>query len=300
MADARSLFALFWNRPYPILTLAALQWAANTVMSRLTVGEISPMQLGTLRWAIVAAVLLVVHRRGLLAEWPRLAPHKLMLLGLGAVGFSGFTALFFVAAHYTTAANLSIFQGAMPLFVFTLAFFVRGRRIGPFQAIGMAAAMAGVVIVATRADLEVARNLAFNLGDLFVLAASALYAVYTIGLENRPAVSSLTFFTAVSVAAFLTSLPMTAAEMLFAPIVWPTPTGWLLTAIIAVFPSFLAQVFFIRGVELIGPGRAGIFVNLIPVFGATMAVVVLGEPFGWYQGVGLALVMAGIVLAQRR
>ena len=289
-----------FDRPYLLLTLAALQWAANTVAGRLAVGEILPMQLVVLRWGIVFAVLVVINRRAFLAEWPLMKGRPGLLLLLGVSGYTGFTAFFYGAAHFTTGANMSIIQGAFPLFVFSFAFLVRGRPISPGQALGMVAALLGVGLVAIRGDLAVARTLAFNLGDLFMVGATVAYAIYTIGLEERPQVSSLSFFTAMAGVAFLTSLPLLAVEAAMMPFSLPTPKGWVITVLVAIFPSFLAQVFFIRGVELIGPGRAGVFINLIPVFGAAMAVVFLGEAFGWYQGVGLALVMAGIVLAQKR
>ena len=89
-------------------------------------------------------------------------------------------------------------------------------------------------------------------------------------------------------------------EIVRGTVQWPTPTGWLIMLYIGLLPSLVAQVFFIRGVELIGAARAGIFVNLVPVFGALLAVVLLGEPFALYHAVGLALVLGGIWLAERR
>ena len=298
--DEHSTPRRFYDRPYLLLTLAALQWAGNIVAGRLAVGEIQPMQLVVLRWGIVFAVLAVVNRRAFAAEWSVMRARPWFLLILGLTGYTGFTAFFYAAAHFTTGANMSIIQGSFPLFVFTMAWVVRGRPISPLQGLGIVSALIGVVLVAIRGDLEVARRLAFNLGDLFMLGATVVYAVYTIGLEERPAVSSLSFFTAMAGMAFLTSLPLLAGEIALQPFHPPTATGWAITAFVAIFPSFLAQIFFIRGVELIGPGRAGVFINLNPVFGAAMAVVFLGERVGWYQGAGLALVMVGIVLAQKR
>ena len=289
-----------WQSAYLLLTLASLQWAANTVAGRLAVGEITPMLLVTLRWGLVLAVLLAFNLRALKADIPVLLARPWLLLLLGLTGYTGFTAFFYAAAHHTTGANMSIIQGAMPLFVFSLAYVVRKRPIRAMQGLGMMLALAGVALVATRADLDVARTLAFNLGDLFMLGATVSYAIYTVGLEDRPAVSSLSLFAAMVAVALVTSLPLTLAEAATTGTYWPTPKGWVITVLVSIFPSFLAQVFYIRGVELIGPGRAGIFVNLIPVFGAAMAVAFLGEPFGWYQGAGLALVMIGIVFAQRR
>jgi drug/metabolite transporter (DMT)-like permease len=74
--------------------------------------------------------------------------------------------------------------------------------------------------------------------------------------------------------------------------------GWMVMLYVAIFPSCLAQLFFLRGVDLIGPGRAGVFINLVPVFAAVLGVGLLGEPFGWYHAVALALVIGGIWLAQ--
>lgn len=292
--------AALWQSPYPLLTLASLQWAANTVAGRLAVGEITPMLLVSLRWGLVLAVLLAFNARAFRADLPKLRLRPWLLLLLGLTGYTGFTAFFYAAAHHTTGANMSIIQGSMPFFVFSLAYLVRGRRVGLAQGLGMAFGVAGVALVATRADLDVIRTLSFNIGDLFMIGATVSYAIYTVWLEDRPAVASLSLFTALVAVALVTSMPLTLIEAATSGTFWPTPKGWVITILVSIFPSFLAQVFYIRGVELIGPGRAGIFVNLIPVFGAAMAVAFLGEPFGWYQGAGLALVTAGIVLAQKR
>ncbi len=298
--DANSTSRRFFDRPYLLLTLAAAQWAGNVVAGRLAVGEILPMQLVVLRWGIVFVALAILNRRAFAAEWPAMRGRPWFLAMLGVTGYTAFTAFFYAAAHFTTGANMSIIQGSFPLFVFTMAWAVRGRPIGAVQALGIVAAVGGVLLVAIRGDLRVLATFAFNLGDLFMLAATVVYAVYTIGLEERPRVSSLSFFTVMAGVAFATSLPLVAIEALAMPFHWPTPTGWAITAYVAIFPSFLAQIFFIRGVELIGPGRAGVFINLNPVFGAALAVILLGERVGWYQGVGLALVMTGIVAAQKR
>jgi drug/metabolite transporter (DMT)-like permease len=79
----------------------------------------------------------------------------------------------------------------------------------------------------------------------------------------------------------------------------PTAQGLAVTAWIAVFPSFLSQIFYLRGVDLIGPGRTGVFVNLVPVFAAVLAVGLISEPFAPYHAVALVLVLGGIWLAQR-
>ena len=104
---------------------------------------------------------------------------------------------------------------------------------------------------------------------------------------------------AMAVAAFLTSLPLMIWEVMSGGFLWPGRGGLLVLAFVALGPAFIAQLTFMRGVELIGPGRAGVFVNLVPVFGAIMAVVILSEPFALYQVLALLLVVGGIAIAQR-
>jgi drug/metabolite transporter (DMT)-like permease len=133
-----------------------------------------------------------------------------------------------------------------------------------------------------------------------MLIACLFYAGYTLGLRHRPAVPGLVFFAAMAVVAFVSSLPLIGLEMAQGAAQFPTPKGWLILLYVAMMPSLLSQIFYIRGVELIGPARAGLFVNLVPVFGALLAVVLLGEPFALYHALGLVLVLGGIWLAERR
>jgi len=66
-----------------------------------------------------------------------------------------------------------------------------------------------------------------------------------------------------------------------------------------IFPSFTSQLFFMRGVQLIGPGRAGVFINLVPIFASALSVLLLGEKFGLFHAVGMVLVLGGIWVAER-
>jgi drug/metabolite transporter (DMT)-like permease len=206
--------------------------------------------------------------------------------------------MFYVAAHWTTAVNLGIIQGALPVFVLIGAFAVYGTPIGRLQAAGVMVTMAGVAIIASGGEATRLASLTLNAGDLLMIAACALYAGYTVGLSRRPPVSPLSLFTGLACAAFVTSLPLALGEAALGRYQWPTPAGWLIVALVTLFPSFLAQIFFIQGVALIGPGRAGVFVNLVPVFASVMALLVLHEPFEPFHAVALGLVLGGIWLSE--
>jgi drug/metabolite transporter (DMT)-like permease len=295
-----ALWKGLWGQAYVLLTLTTLMWGGNAIAGRLAVGEVSPMMLTCLRWVIVVTVLLPLVGRQVIAEWPKIRERWVFTILMGAFGFTAFNGLFYAAAHHTTAVNLTIFQGAIPVLVLlgTVLFF--RARVIPLQILGMIVTILGVVLVSVKADVEILRTLALNIGDVWTLIACVFYAGYTLGLRHRPAIPSLIFFASLAGVAFLTSLPLLWIEAAQGALQFPTPKGWAILLYVGLLPSLLSQVFFMRGVELIGPARAGLFVNLVPVFGALLAVVLLSEPFAIYHALGLVLVLGGIWLAERR
>jgi drug/metabolite transporter (DMT)-like permease len=218
---------------------------------------------------------------------------------MGATGFTAFNALFYLAAHHTSAVNISIIQGSIPVLVMLGALVLHRTPVRPGQAVGMAMTLVGVALVASHGDLATLARLKLNIGDLFMLVACALYAGYTLALRGRAGIGGLSFFAGLACAAFVTSLPLLAAEIAAGQGGWPSLEGWAVLAYVALAPSFVAQVFYMRAVELIGPGRAGLFINLVPIFGALLAVLILSEPFGLHHAAALVLVLTGILVAER-
>lgn len=284
---------------YLLLTITALLWAGNAVASRWAPGHVSPQVITTLRWAVACAVLMPFAARRLAAAWPQLRPHWLRILLMGGLGYTAFNCLFYAAGVHTGAINLALFQGAIPVLVIVLNRLAYRVPVTPGQVLGVVLTLIGAALAATHGDWSVLTTLAFNRGDVLVFGACLLYAGYTIVLPTRPKVPALAFFAAMALAAFVTSLPPLAVEWATGHAVWPNREGWAMVAFVGLGPSLLAQLFFMRGVELIGPNRAGLFVNLVPIFGALLAVLLIGEPFGATEAAALALVLGGIACAER-
>jgi len=291
--------ARVWNSPFLLLALTSLIWAGHSVVGKLAVGEIGPMTLTFLRWSLALGPIWFAARKTLRADFAVLRGHWLFVGSLGALGYTAFNALFYLSAHYTAALNMSLIQACIPALVLIGAAAAFGVRPTLPQTLGTALTMAGVTIIAAQGDAGKLAKLAFNYGDVLLLVACVFYAYYTLGLRNRPAVTGLGFLAGMALAALVTSIPPFLWEVWQGGFVWPSARGFAVLVYAALGPAFLAQVLFMRGVELVGPGRAGVFVNLVPIFGAFLAVGLLGEPLAAYHLVALALVVGGIVLAQR-
>ncbi|AWN35463.1 DMT family transporter [Methylobacterium radiodurans] len=276
-----------------------LVWAGNAVAARWAPGQVSPQALTTLRWFFPCVILAAIARRHVMADRETLRRHWGRILAMGAIGYTVYASLFYAAGAYTGAVNIALLQGAIPVLVLILNFLAYRQPVSWGQGLGVGITLVGTGVAASHGDLDILRTLAFNRGDVLMLVACLLYAGYTVALATRPKVSALAFFAALAGAAFVTSLPPLAAEWAAGRLLWPTAAGWAIVTYVALGPSLAAQLTFLTAVEMIGPNRAGLFVNLVPIFGAGLAVLILGEPFDGADALALALVLGGIACAER-
>lgn len=296
----KRLYGWVNRQAWLVLTLTTLIWGGNVVAGRGAVGEMSPLALVSLRWLFAFAMIATFAREEVRRDFPKIGRAWPRLIVMGALGFTTYNALFYIGASYTTGVSLAILQGSTPIFVMLGAAFAFAQRFRGTQWAGLAVTTFGVLLIATQGDLRHLSALQFNRGDVYCVIACALFAVYSLGLRDRPPISPLALFAAMSLAAFALSVPLALLEIVQGRAFWPSAKGWAILAYVAIGPSFLGQLLWMRGVALIGPARAGLFYNLTPVFGALLSVLILREAFGWHQALALALVLGGIALSERK
>ena len=217
----------------------------------------------------------------------------------GGVGMALFNLLMFFALNYTSAINVSIEQASMPVLIILANFLVLSQRITALQIVGVVVSIAGVLITASKGDIALIVKEGFNRGDAIMLLACFFYATYTFVLRWRPQVHWLSFMCLIGLGAFIMSVPFALYEINQAGFTSPDKSAWLILIYIVIFPSIISQLSFAKSVELIGGNRAGLFINLVPVFGSILAVVIIGEQFQLFHAVGMVLVIGGILLAER-
>ncbi len=299
--ESLSLAGRLMSRPYVLLVLTTLFWGGNAVAGKAAVGNIDPYMFILLRWAGALLVLVPFAIGPVRRDWAVLRRRWWLYLFYGAVGFALFNVLIYVAAHFTSAVNNAIDQVAINIFVMLLNFALFRTRVHALQLLGVAVTIVGVALTATHGDLGRILSLDINFGDMLVLCAALAYAIYSVTLRYRPQTSWLSFLFAGFLGATLASLvfELTLGGAAIGPgLAGITPLGWGLVAYTVIFPSIVSQMFYVRGVELIGANRASLFINLIPLFGAIGAVLILGERLEPFHLVAGALIAAGIGLAE--
>lgn len=293
----------FMDRPYLILVLTNLFWGGNIVAGKLAVGNIDPYALMLIRWVGALVLILPFAIRPLRKSWPVLRRFWWLYLFYGAVGYASFNMLTYLAAYYTSGVNIAMEQVLINILVMALNFALFRILVRPLQLVGAALTIVGVALIVTQGDLSRIVSFTVNAGDSLVLFSCVLWAVYSLALKYRPQTDWLSFLVATCIGASLASVAYLAAvgggvttlpEHL-STITWQ---GWLIAAYTIVFPSVLSQLFYVRGVELIGANRASLFINLLPLFGTIGSVLVVGETLQPFHLMAALVITVGIVLAE--
>ncbi len=283
-----------------MLMLANLFWAGNVVLGRGIAGVVPPIALAYWRWTGAFLVAVGFAWPYLKQDAPVLLRHWRMMLLLSATGIASYNTMSYIGLTSTTALNVLLLQSAGPLIIIVWAFALFGDRPTLWQSAGVLLSLTGVAIIAANGSLERLLHLSLNRGDVWVLAAMVIYGVYAAVFRVRPATHALSFLVATMGVGSLMILPFYLWEIAQGGRIVAGLPAWLAMAYIAVFPSFIAYLFFNRGIELIGAARAGQSWHLMPVFGSILAVLFLGETFYLYHAIGIALIAAGILLASIR
>ena len=296
--DAPRRLRLF-DRPYILLCLTTFFWSGNFVIARAVHADVPPLALAFWRWVGALAVVLPFAWRPLRRDWPVIRAHWRILAVLSLLGVASFNTLVYLGLQTTTALNAVLLQSAIPISIVALAFALFHDTVAPRQAGGILLSLTGVVTIVARGDLAILQGLHFDRGDLLVIAAVALWALYSVLLRKRPPLHPSSFLAVTIIIAIPALAPLYAWEHAAGHrLILDGPAAAAL-GYVAVFPSVVAYLFFNRGVELIGANRAGAFIHLMPLFGSIMAILLLGESFRLHHAVGVGLILSGVYFAAR-
>ncbi|WP_100259110.1 DMT family transporter [Qipengyuania seohaensis] len=288
-----------WSRAYVLLTFTALFWAGNAIVARAARELVPPVALAFWRWTIALAIILPFAWGHLRRDAPVFRANWKMLLVLGALGIGAFNTLLYTGLQETTALNAMLLQSGQPALILFLGAIFMGDSTALRQIVGAAIALAGVLWIIARGNLGILGTLNFNEGDLVIGLALCLWAIYAVMLRHRPAIHPLSLFAVTLVVGIVGIAPFYALELSSDRYIVLQKESLLAIGYVSIFPSILAYLFFNRGVELIGSAGTGMYMNIMPIMGAGLAIVFLGEHLRSFHAIGMALIVGGILLAGR-
>ncbi|MDX2151562.1 MAG: DMT family transporter [Bryobacteraceae bacterium] len=286
-------------RAYWTLTLCAAVWGFSWLCGRVISAEGVPPAYGAFgRFAFGSLGLLAIMLFN--RPWPRLTPR--LAWKLGAMGFTGvflYNVCFFTGLKTVPAGRGSLMAALQPSVVFLFSALVWGETIRPWKIAGLALSFFGATLVLSQGDYPKLFAGGLNTGDLWILGCVVSWVSYTlIGrllTGKLPAVASTAYST------WLGTVPLAILVFVqpYAPLATFSTKAWLASAFLGLLGTSLAFLLFLQGVGHIGPARASIFINLVPVFGVLFSSLILQESLSAATLAGGALTIAGVRLLNR-
>ena len=299
MSGARPSNIIARYAPPPMLAgpLAMLFWAFGMIVVKDAAGIVPPAALSFFRCLIALALLYPLCRRALHAQFPLMIREWKIIALLGALLFVGGNGMLFVGLQFTTAVNAGLINSAVPVGIVAVAWLIYRDRLTLVQGVGVALSLVGVIFLIARGDLEVLANFRPNLGDLFVCISIVSWSFYAVMLRRvPPELDRLNLLFGILLTGAIVVFPFWILENIYYA---PTRFVWELlwaSGYNAMFASILAMFWWNHTLQEMGPGRAGLFVHLIPVYTVFLAMWFLGEDLYWFHAVGIGLIGAGIYL----
>jgi drug/metabolite transporter (DMT)-like permease len=260
--------------PYLLLTLSALLWSGNFVLSRAVVSLIPPVGLLFWRWAVALAVLLPIVLPRLRRQWPLIRAHLKLFPLYGLLGVTLFNLLIYTAMHSTTAINAALVNSSIPILIIFFSRLFFRQSVSGRQWVGIVLSLAGVATIILRGEPAALLQLSFTTGDLLVLAAAASWAFYSLGLRYYPqGLDPLVFLFVIALFGLAFIAPLYALEIASGKVVHPTPATLVSIAYVGVFASVVAFVAWNSGIRRLGAQTGGQFIHLMPAFSTVLAVI---------------------------
>ncbi len=289
------------NLAYLMLAGSALFWSGNFVIGRAFSSDIQPVTISYLRWCTALLIILPFTIKSLLSQWPVIRANLPLLIFMGTFGVAGFNTFAYLGLNKTTATNALLINSFIPILIILLSRIMPGTPITLAKFTGILVSTCGVLLLVSRGEIANLIEFKINQGDLWVLLAAFVWAIYSISLRWRPV--ELT-------AAVFLSFTMIIGVLILSPVFWLNlhhepafefnSSNSFAIAYVALFASIGAFLFWNQGVKIVGAGTAGQFIHLMPVFGTFMAIVFLKEQLFWFHIVGAIAIGSGIYLSLRK
>lgn len=288
--------------PFVLLTLAMLFFSGNFIVGKSLAGEVPPFTMAFFRFFMGALFLLPIAFKEVTHHVPLWKAEWKPLLGLALTGIVLFNSMLYMSVNYTTAINAAIVDALTPVIAIVFGYFLIKERMTRSQSIGVVLSLIGVMYIITRGSLDVLITLSFNIGDIIMLVGVMFWALYSILIKQHghkfPIYGGLVMTMIVGI---IILFPLALYEWMtqgFPHIAtWPIVLALLY---IGLFPSALALLAWYKGVAAIGPAKASMFFNLVPLFTTILAVIFLNETFGWVQLIGGILVITGVYISTKK
>ena len=287
---------------YLFLVLATFCWSGNFIVGKFaTVYEIPPLTLNVFRWISVWFILIPFTYKEIFENLPYIKKNWLVISFMGVITISTFNSVVYFALNYTQVINAVLMLSAIPAATIVLSSLMKIEETNIFQLLGLVLSIIGIGSIISNGDIQKIISLDFNKGDMWMLVCVITWSLYsTLLKKNNFKFSQFTLIQLMVSVCILFLIPQFFYEKSIGLELNLDKNFFLILIYVAIFPAIAAYYFWQKGIEIIGPNRASMFIQLMPLFSAVMAIIIFKEKFELYHFVGAIFILSGIYLSNKK
>ena len=287
---------------YLFLILAALFWSGNFIVGKFaTLFEIPPLTLNVFRWISVWFLLIPFTYKEIYYNIPYIKKNWLVISFMGVITISTFNSVVYYALNYTQVINAVLVLAAIPAATIVLTSLMKIEKTNIFQLLGLFLSIIGIGSIISNGEIQNIISLSFNKGDVWMLVCVITWSLYsTLLKKHKFKFSQFTLIQLMVTVGILFLIPQFFYEKSLGVEVNFNKAFFIILFYVVVFPAIAAYYCWQKGIEIIGPNRATMFVQLMPLFSAILAIIIFKEKFELYHFVGASFILTGIYLSNRK
>ena len=287
---------------YFILILTTIFWSGNFIVGKAaSMFQIPPFSLNFYRWFFAGLILLPFTYKEIINKKKYILENLGFFIILGVTSITIFNSIVYFSLYYTQVISGILMISTIPVWIIFISSILNIEKTNIFQILGVILSLTGVIFIITKADINLIKNLDFNKGDLSMVVAMFSWAIYSALLKRKKyKISQISLLEVVIICGLIFLAPIYFIEMSMGKLIILEKPFYLTLAYVVIFPGLAAFFFWIKGISIIGANRAGIFLHLMPIFGAIMAMVIFDEKFMYYHFLGAIFIIVGITLSNKK
>jgi len=291
-----------FNLAYIFLFFSVLFWAGNFIVGKIASNyEIPPFSLNFYRWFFAWLILAPFTIPEILKKINYVKKNLIYLIILGITSVTIFNSIVYYALNFTQVISGVLMISTIPVMIIFISSLLKTDKTNIFQILGVILSFVGVIVIITKADIELIKQLKFNKVDLTMVVAMLSWATYSALLKQKKhELTQLSLLEVIITFGLMFLIPIYFIEMQMGYLI-KLDTPFILTlTYVVLFPGIISFICWIKGIALIGPNRSGIFLHLMPILSAIMAMLLFKEKFMFYHFLGAVFILSGIILSNKK
>jgi len=290
------------NLAYLLLFLTTLFWSGNFIVGKAaSMYAIPPFSLNFYRWLFAWLILLPFTFKEIIKKKDYILSNSGFFIILGITSITIFNSIVYYSLNFTQVISGVLMISTIPVMIIFISSLLKIEKTNIFQIFGVILSLTGVIFIVTKADIEILITLNFNKGDLTMVVAMFSWATYSVLLKKKKyELTQISLLQIVITFGLIFLVPIYFIEMSMGYLIKLGQPFYLTLTYVVLFPGLASFFFWIKGISIIGVNRSGIFLHLMPIFGAIMAMIIFGEKFMFYHFLGAIFIFMGIILSNRK